>query len=52
MKLLETQHLRIGLGVMVWIIMIVLSQESMAAMGVQPVGLTLVPARSQPACSK
>jgi hypothetical protein len=36
MKNLEVQHLRIGLGVAAWIIMVVLSQESLAAMGTQP----------------
>lgn len=30
MKYVNTPQLRMGLGVMVWIIMIVLSQESMA----------------------
>jgi hypothetical protein len=42
MRHLENQHLRIGLGVVVWIIMIVVSQESMAAMRVLPVGHTLI----------
>ncbi len=36
MKNLEVQHLRIGLGVAAWIIMVVLSQESLAEMGTQP----------------
>lgn len=33
MKSLNTEHLRVGLGVIVWIIMIALSQESVAASG-------------------
>jgi hypothetical protein len=36
MKNLEVQHLRIGLGVAAWIIMVALSQETVAAMGTQP----------------
>jgi len=39
---LETQHLRIGRGVAAWIIMVVLSQESMAAKSVSPVGHNLL----------
>lgn len=42
MKNLEVQHLRIGLGVAAWIIMVVLSQESLAAMGTQPPGHALL----------
>ena len=43
MKNLEVQHLRIGLGVAAWIIMVVLSQESVAAIGSQPLEHTLIP---------
>ena len=38
----QVQHLRIGLGVAAWIIMVVLSQESAAAMGNQPLEHTLI----------
>ncbi len=43
MKNLEVQHLRIGLGVAAWIIMVVLSQESVAAIGNQPLEHKLIP---------
>ncbi len=36
MKSVNTEHLRVGLGVIVWIIMIALSQESVAASGDAP----------------
>ena len=36
MKSVKTEHLRVGLGVIVWIIMIALSQESVAAPGDEP----------------
>ena len=42
MKNLQVQHLRIGLGVAAGIIMVVLSQESVAAMGNQPLEHTLL----------
>ena len=36
MKSVNAEHLRVGLGVIVWIIMIALSQESVAASGDAP----------------
>ncbi len=42
MKNLQVQHLRIGLGVAAWIIMVVLSQESVAAIGNQPLEHKLI----------
>lgn len=42
-KYVNTPQLRMGLGVMVWIIMIVLSQESMAAVGSPDIPAVVIP---------
>ena len=43
MKYVNTPQLRMGLGVMVWIIMIVLSQESVAAASSPHIPAVVIP---------
>ena len=43
MKYVNTPQLRMGLGVMVWIIMIVLSQEPVAAVSSPDIPATIIP---------